>query len=115
MKKLITIIEHALDELKALNINIIDVRALTNVTEHMIIATGTSTKHVKAIADNVLRRANEHAYKPLGIEGENEADWVLLDLNDAIVHVMLAETREYYQLDKLWSFKTKKQQLAGNE
>ena len=113
MKKLTTIIEQALDELKALDIKVINVKALTDITEYMIIATGTSTRHVKAIADNVLKRANEHAYKALGIEGENTAEWILLDLNEAIVHIMLAETREYYQLDKLWSFKTKKQQLAA--
>ncbi len=117
MMKLTTIISHALDDLKAIDVNIIDVRGLTNITEYMIIATGTSTRHIKAIADNVIEKANEHSYKPLGIEGENDADWILIDLNDAIVHVMLAETRAYYQLDKLWSFKTKehKRVFLGGE
>jgi ribosome-associated protein len=93
----------ALTEMKAHNVNALAVSALTSITDHMIIATGTSTKHVKSISDAVLKQTQQLNYLPLGVEGENEAEWILIDLGDVIVHIMLAGTREFYNLEKLWA------------
>jgi ribosome-associated protein len=88
---------------KGVDIRVIDVRDLTSITDRMVIASGTSTRHVKALADNVATRAKQQGYPPLGIEGAQTAEWVLLDLGDVVVHVMLPETRTFYGLEKLWS------------
>lgn len=93
----------ALIEMKAHNVNALAVSTLTNITDYMIIATGTSIRHVKSISDMVLKQTQKLNYLPLGVEGENEADWILIDLGDVIVHVMLAGTREFYNLEKLWT------------
>jgi len=93
----------ALTEMKAHNVNALAVSDLTSITDHMIIATGTSTRHVKSISDAVLKETQQFDYLPLGIEGETEAEWILIDLGDVIVHVMLAGTREFYNLEKLWA------------
>lgn len=93
----------ALSDMKARNVNDLDVTSLTNLTEHMIIATGTSTTHVRAIADSVVQKTKDLDYVAIGVEGEKEAEWVLIDLGDVVVHVMLPGTREFYCLEKLWA------------
>lgn len=93
----------ALTEMKAHNVNALAVSTLTSLTDHMIIATGTSTRHVKSISDAVLKHTKQFDYLPLGVEGEHEAEWILIDLGDVIVHIMLAGTREFYNLEKLWA------------
>jgi ribosome-associated protein len=93
---------NALENMKAQDIKVIDVSGKSSVTERMIIATGTSTRHVKSIADDVVKEAKDAGMPPLGSEGEDAADWVLVDLNDVVVHVMLAQTRDFYNLEKLW-------------
>lgn len=99
----------ALDDLKGLDIRRIDVRDRTTVTDVMVIASGTSERHVRSLADRVVERAAEEGgTKPMGVEGESGSDWVLIDLGDVVVHVMLPEKREFYNLEKLWS-------LAGRE
>jgi len=92
-----------LDDNKALDIQILDVRKLTSVTDFMIIATGRSSRHVKALADHVAVAVRTAGHDLLGIEGESAAEWILIDLGDAIVHVMQAQTRAFYQLEKLWA------------
>ena len=92
----------ALDELKALNVRVLDVRAMTSVTDFMIVASGRSARHVRSLAENVVRGAKAWGQTPLGVEGEREGEWVLVDLCDVVVHVMQPETRDFYQLEKLW-------------
>jgi ribosome-associated protein len=103
-EQLCTLIVDALDDVKAQDIIKLDVRKMTSVTDYMIVASGTSNRHVKALVDNVSEKAREAGHKPIGMEGEEGGEWVLLDLQDALVHVMLPKVREFYNLEKLWSF-----------
>lgn len=93
----------ALDELKAKDVNEIDIRAKASFADLLFIASGTSTRHVKSIADEVVKFVKKAGMMPLGIEGEKEAEWVLVDLGDVVVHVMLPRIREFYGLERLWS------------
>lgn len=92
----------ALQDMKAVNVRVLDVRKLTDVADTMIVATGTSDRHVKSIADRLVQRCRQAGFRPFGIEGEREGEWVLVDLQDLIVHVMLPRIREFYGLEKLW-------------
>ena len=94
---------NALDELKAERVVVLDVRAVASFTDYMIFASGSSTRHVGAIADSVIEAAKNAGQPPLGIEGEEAAEWILVDLGDVIVHIMLPDVRSYYELEKLWS------------
>ncbi len=102
-KQLSDLVVDALEEVKAKDIVKLDVRKLTTVTDYMIVASGTSNRHVKALADAVAEKSRQAGHRPLGIEGENGSEWVLLDLQDALVHVMLPRVREFYNLEQLWS------------
>ncbi|MBU6404118.1 MAG: ribosome silencing factor [Proteobacteria bacterium] len=93
---------HALDELKAKEVRVIDVRGKTSIADTLVIASGTSTRHVKALADEVVRFVKKAGMLPLGVEGQTEAEWVLVDLGDVIVHVMLPRIREFYGLERMW-------------
>jgi len=97
------LVVQALDDVKGVDITALDVRGKTAITDFMVIATGTSDRHVKALADNVLKEAKDRGVQALGVEGERSAEWILLDLNDVVVHVMLREVRDFYNLEKLWS------------
>ena len=93
----------ALDDVKAKDIVRLDVRDMTAVTDYMVVASGTSNRHIKALVDNVAEKAKAAGHRPIGIEGEDGGEWVLLDLQDTLVHVMLPKVREFYNLEKLWS------------
>jgi ribosome-associated protein len=93
----------ALEDVKAQDIVRLDVRDMTTVTDYMVVASGTSSRHVKALVDNVAEKAKEAGHRPVGIEGEEGGEWILLDLQDTLVHVMLPKVREFYNLEKLWS------------
>lgn len=92
----------ALDDLKAVNTVSIDVTELTDVMDHLIIASGTSNRHVKSLANNVSVEVKKTGLQPLGIEGNDVGEWVLLDFGDVVVHIMLPATRDYYDLERLW-------------
>ncbi len=93
----------ALEEVKAVEIRSLDVRGLTSITDFMVIASGKTHRQVKAMAGKVLEAAQEAGIKPLGVEGEGPAEWILVDLGDVVVHAMQPATRDFYQLEKLWS------------
>ena len=93
----------AVEELKARDTVEIDVRGKSSVCDYMVVASGTSTRHVKSIADEVVKFAKKLDVQPLGVEGEREAEWVLVDLGDVVVHVMLPRVREFYALERLWT------------
>jgi ribosome-associated protein len=92
----------ALDDMKAVNVKLLDVRGLTDITDAMIVASGNSDRHVRAIADRVLEKAREAGRRPLGVEGTRDNEWVLVDLQDVLVHVMLPRVREFYAIEQLW-------------
>jgi ribosome-associated protein len=96
------VVTAALDDLKAQNVAVLDVSELTDVADTIVIASGTSDRHVKSLAGRVVERAKEAGFRSLGMEGEREGEWVLVDLQDVIVHVMLPRIREFYALEKLW-------------
>ena len=102
-EQLSNLVIDALDDIKAEDIVKLDVRDMTTVTDYMVVASGTSNRHVKALVENVAEKASKAGHKPIGIEGEGGAEWVLLDLQDTLVHVMLPKVREFYNLEKLWS------------
>ena len=93
----------ALEDLKGQDIQVIDVKSLTPMTDVMIICSGTSSRHVKALAQNVMDEARENDHRPLGVEGLDQGEWALVDLNGVLVHVMQTQTRAFYQLEKLWA------------
>lgn len=104
----------ALDDVKANDVVLLDVRNMTSVTDYMVVASGTSNRHVKALIENVAEKAREAGHRPIGIEGEEGGEWVLLDLQDTLVHVMLPKVREFYNLEKLWSL-TESGEMAATD
>ncbi len=112
-KKLAGTVIKALEELKAVDIKKLDVKRLTSITDMMIIASGTSNRQVKSLADKVIEETKRISVIPLGTEGHQEGEWVLIDLGDVIVHIMHPKTRDYYQLEKLWSIENE-QLLSSN-
>jgi ribosome-associated protein len=101
--RLLEIVLAALDDIKGVDGKVIDVRGLTSITDRMVIVSGTSTRHLKALADNVVLEAKQHGFSALGVEGENGSEWILVDLADVVVHIMMPAIREFYALEKLWS------------
>jgi ribosome-associated protein len=100
--RLLDIVTAALEDMKAVNVKKLDVRGLTDIADTMMIASGNSDRHVRSIAEYVVEKAKAAGHRPLGVEGARDAEWVLVDLQDILVHVMLPRVREFYGLEKLW-------------
>lgn len=99
---LLRLVTDAIDDIKGLDVRVLDVRKLTTITDHMVVCTGTSNRHVKSIAENIVASAKAAGFRPLGVEGLDSGEWALVDLGDVVAHVMQAQTRAFYQLEKLW-------------
>ena len=93
----------SLAEIKGMDIRTLDVRELTSVFDFMVVASGASTRQVKALADNVAKQAKQAGFRPISSEGHESADWILIDFGDISVHIMLPEAREFYDLEGLWA------------
>jgi ribosome-associated protein len=109
---IVDIVLRAMDDMKAVNIVTLDVRGVTDVADAMIIASGNSDRHVRSIADRVREFAKQAGHRPMGVEGERDGEWVLVDLNDVIVHVMLPRVREFYRLESLWDVTAARREAA---
>ena len=96
----------ALEDLKGNDILCLDVRSQTDIADYMIIASGTSSRHVGALVNNVVAEANDVGIKPKGVEGQQGGEWILIDLIDVIVHVMNPQAREFYDLERLWTLES---------
>ncbi|MBU2887618.1 ribosome silencing factor [Gilvimarinus agarilyticus] len=101
--KLINVLHSALDDLKAKDLTQVDVRGKSDVTDVLMIASGTSNRHVKSLASSAVEDAKQAGFQPLGVEGLEGGEWVLVDFGDIVLHVMKPDTREFYDLEKLWS------------
>jgi ribosome-associated protein len=102
IRPLMQVVEGALDEMKAVSVRVLDVHKLTDIADTMIIASGNSDRHVRSIADRIVEHAKKAGFRPMGVEGERDGEWVLVDLQDVIVHIMLPRVREFYRLENLW-------------
>jgi ribosome silencing factor RsfS/YbeB/iojap len=98
----------ALADMKALEVKVLDVRGLTDIADTMVIASGTSDRHVRSVAQKLVEKTKAAGFRPHGVEGQQDSDWVLIDLSELIVHVMLPRVREFYGLEKLWDMTTTK-------
>jgi ribosome-associated protein len=103
----------ALEDFKAIDIQQIDVSGQNPLTDLFVIASGNSTRHIKSMAENLVMKVKAAGCPPLGVEGERQAEWVLVDLNDVIVHLMLPKTRAFYNLEKLWEASRVQRSNAG--
>lgn len=109
---LLKLVTMSLDKGKAEDVRVLDVRGMTSITDYMVVASGRSVRQVKALKDLVLEAAREKKVRPLGVEGESIGEWVLIDFGDVIVHTMHPETRDFYQLEKLWDPSTVEPEMA---
>jgi ribosome-associated protein len=109
------IVVDALEDMKAENPVVLDVRGRTTITDLMVFASGTSRRHVKSLADNVIEKAREAGLKPLGVEGEDGAEWILVDLGYAVVHIMMPEIRDFYRLESIWDVHESDEETTGAE
>jgi len=103
LEQLKDLVVETLADMKARDVTIMDVRGKTAITDYMIVASGTSDRHVKSIAETVAYRAKEGGEPPIGSEGVDGGEWALVDLNGVVVHVMLPKVRDFYSLERLWS------------
>jgi len=108
-----SVVQGALADMKALEVKLLDVRGLTDIADFMVIASGTSDRHVRSVAQRVVEKSKEAGFRPLGVEGQQDGDWVLIDLSELIVHVMLPRVREFYGLEKLWDTGVTKRAAAA--
>jgi ribosome-associated protein len=101
--ELLILAQNSLEDMKARDLRVLDVRGLTSVTDYLLIASGTSDRHVRSLAQALVESAKQAGLRPLGVEGQEGGEWVLVDLCDVVVHVMQPRTREFYKLEDLWA------------
>ena len=111
--KLAGCIVDALEDVKGIDIINIDVSDVTDVADRMILATGTSRRQVKALADRVLEKTRDLGWRPIGVEGKESAEWILLDFAEVVVHIMLPDAREFYDLERLWTATSRQRDSAS--
>lgn len=102
-------VNEAIDDLKGRDPRVLDVRDMTSITDYMVVVSGTSDRHIKSIADHIIEQAKAVGVRPVGVEGREQGEWILIDLGDVVVHVMQPEVRDFYQLERLWT-----PQVAGD-
>ncbi len=112
-EQLATLVRDSLEDSKAQDLVVMDVRGKTTITDFIVVATGTSNRHVQAVAERLVERVKQARGEMLGIEGKESGEWVLMDFGDAVVHVMQAETRAFYNLEQLWQ--TEHKALTGQD
>jgi ribosome-associated protein len=112
---IVKIVEGALDEMKAVQVKVLDVRKLTDIADTLVIASGNSDRHVRSIAERVVEHAKKAGFRPMGTEGQRDGEWVLVDLQDVIVHIMLPRVRELYRLESLWDVSAARRDAAVGE
>ena len=110
----VQVVERALEDIKAVNVRVLDVRKLTDIADTLVIASGNSDRHVRSIADRVVEFAKKAGFRPMGVEGERDGEWVLVDLQDVIVHIMLPRVREFYRLENLWDVSAARREAAAS-
>ena len=108
-----SVVMEALADMKALDEKVLDVRGLTDIADTMVIASGTSDRHVRSVAQRVIEKTKQSGFRPHGVEGQQDGDWVLIDLSEMIVHVMLPRVREFYGLEKLWDLSITKRAVRA--
>ncbi len=114
-EELLELAQTSLEDMKARDVRVIDVRGMTSVTDYLLLASGTSDRHVRSLADRLIENMKQAGQAPLGVEGQDAAEWILIDLNDVIVHVMQPRTREFYKLEDLWALGNREGlEKAGN-
>lgn len=113
-EQLSTLVNEALADMKAQNVVTLDVAGMTSIADRIVVASGTSSRHVKSLADSVIERVKHNGVMPLGVEGDATAEWVLVDLGDVILHVMTPATRQYYDLERLWAVGSRTEVRPGN-
>lgn len=109
--ELTKLIHHILNDNKAIDIKEIDVTKISNICDKLVVCTASSTRHASALAEKLTRAARKQNIKPLGIEGQAQSEWILVDFNDIIVHIMLSGTRDFYDLETLWTTVADNRQL----
>ena len=110
----VKVVEAALDEMKAVQVKVLDVRKLTDITDTLVIASGNSDRHVRSISERVVEHAKKAGFRPMGVEGQRDGEWVLVDLQDVIVHIMLPRVRELYRLESLWDVSAARRDAVAN-
>ncbi len=110
---IVRIVEGALDEMKAVQVKVLDVRKLTDIADTLIIASGNSDRHVRSISERIVEHAKKAGFRAMGVEGQRDGEWVLVDLQDVIVHVMLPRVRELYRLESLWDVSAARRDAAA--
>lgn len=112
--KPIDIVVEALEDAKGKDLCVLDVREITSIADYMVVVSGTSDRHVKALSTWVIDSLREHGYRPQGIEGEQDREWILIDYGDIVIHLMQQQTRDFYQLERLWSKDFSKSEVTSS-